>query len=68
MDESVIKLAKAVALHCGVKGHRGGWLYANDGKPICQGWFAYAKSLLTKGVIVTRSEPLTPFINWRKVK
>jgi len=61
-----MELAKAIALHLGIKGKLGGWIYRND-RPVCQGWFAWLQICKRRGWIVNREAPFDPHINWRKV-
>jgi hypothetical protein len=57
--------AKAIAIHLGIVGKRGGWLYDGKGNPVCQGWFAAVQQWIRRGWIVNRSGRC--HIDWRKV-
>lgn len=46
--------AKAIARQTGVSGRPGGWLYSEFGRPLCQGWSAYAKLWEARGAIKPR--------------
>ena len=57
--------AKAIAIHLGIAGNRGGWLCDSKGNPVCQGWFAATQLWIRRGWIVDRNGRF--HINWRKV-
>lgn len=64
---NTMHLARAIAEHLGVRGRQGGWIYSAAGRVICHGWDEWHRICLRRRYIVTRSLPLTPFIDWRKV-
>ena len=73
-EPSAIAAAKVVAAHKGDKGRVGGWIYTPAGRPIVQGWAAYADDLerwghIAAGVVTGRDgKPVTRYaINWRRV-
>lgn len=51
LHSSGIAAAKAYAKVNGVKGGHGGWIYAADGRAICQGWAEYACRLYHRRII-----------------
>jgi len=61
-----LELAKAIAIHLGVVGRVGGWLYMKD-KPVCQGWFEWTQRCEKKKWIVDRGPPFDPHVDWRKI-
>lgn len=43
--------AKAYAAEHGFTGRKGGWIYNQADRPICQGWDSYVAMLTRRGII-----------------
>jgi hypothetical protein len=43
--------AKAYAAEHGITGRKGGWLYNDRGRTVCQGWDSYVAMLTRRGII-----------------
>lgn len=59
---ALTRAARTVAEVRGWTGRPGGWIYDNNGRPICHGWASLAQALVRAGYIDADGRPA-----WRRM-